>query len=173
MLSSIATKKILFMLLSSALLFGCPAQQSTETPADKPAEQSAAESTTSTSTDTSAASTGDAGADGKGIGPIKTVELAAIDPALVAEGKKAFESKCASCHKFDTKYVGPALQDVTQRRKPEWIMNMILNSTEMVQKDPEAKKLFATFMMAMPNQNMDEKQARAVLEYFRSVDEKK
>jgi mono/diheme cytochrome c family protein len=157
-------KSILISLLglSSLFLFACPAQQT----ADKTADSQAA-STTPTE------ALAEAGADGKGVGPIKTVEISAIDPSLVAEGKKTFESKCASCHKFDAKYVGPALKDVTVRRKPEWIMNMILNSTEMVQKDPEAKKLFATFMMAMPNQNMDEKGARAVLEYFRSMDEKK
>lgn len=148
--------------LVSTFLMGCPASQTSE---------KTTETTSSTAPATEVAS--EAGADGKGIGPVKTVELAAVDSALAAEGQKIFESKCASCHKFEAKYVGPALKGVTERRKPEWIMNMILNSTEMVQKDPEAKKLFATFMMAMPNQNMDEKSARSVLEYFRSMDEKK
>ncbi|PIQ23197.1 cytochrome C [bacterium (Candidatus Blackallbacteria) CG17_big_fil_post_rev_8_21_14_2_50_48_46] len=148
--------------LVSAFLLGCPASQTSENKTE-----------TTTSAAPADVPLAEAGADGKGIGPVKTVELTALDTALVAEGQKTFESKCASCHKFEAKYVGPALKGVTERRKPEWIMNMILNSTEMVQKDPEAKKLFATFMMAMPNQNMDEKSARAVLEYFRSMDEKK
>lgn len=153
--------------LLGTLLVACPQEQT-----DKPTEnQAASQATTTEATTTPAADT--AGDEGKGIGPVKNVTLAAIDPAMVAEGKKTFESKCASCHKFDAKYVGPALKGVTERRKPEWIMNMILNSTEMVKQDPEAKKLFATFMLAMPNQNMDEKGARAVLEYFRSMDEKK
>ncbi|MGE3725661.1 MAG: cytochrome c [Candidatus Sericytochromatia bacterium] len=149
--------------LSSLFLMACPAQETT----DKPAEQQVASTAPATEN-------AEAGADGKGIGPVKAVEVAAsVDTAMAEEGKKTFESKCASCHKFEAKYVGPALKGVTERRKPEWIMNMILNPTEMTQKDPEAKKLFATFMMAMPNQNMDEKSARAVLEYFRSMDQKK
>lgn len=153
--------------LSSLFLMACPAQETTDKPSDKPTEQQVASSPAAESTEQT-------GADGKGIGPVKAVEVAAtVDAALAETGKKTFESKCASCHKFEAKYVGPALKGVTERRKPEWIMNMILNSTEMTQKDPEAKKLFATFMMAMPNQNMDEKSARAVLEYFRSMDQKK
>ncbi len=156
---------ILGLGLSSLFLVACPAQENTDKPSDKPTEQPAA---------SSPANTEQTGADGKGIGPVKAVEVAAtVDTALAETGKKTFESKCASCHKFEAKYVGPALKGVSERRKPEWIMNMILNPTEMTQKDPEAKKLFATFMMAMPNQNMDEKSARAVLEYFRSMDQKK
>lgn len=166
----ITLKKSLLTLtlgLSALLLTACPSQQTSEQPADKPAEQQAATSAPATES-------AEAGADGKGIGPVKAVEVGAtVDTALAEAGKKTFESKCSSCHKFEAKYVGPALQGVTERRKPEWIMNMILNPTEMTQKDPEAKKLFATFMMAMPNQNMDEKSAREVLEYFRSMDQKK
>lgn len=144
------------------VLNACPAQQT--------AEQGNGQQTNSSAP---AVEQEAAGADGKGIGPVKTVELSAtIDTALAEAGKKTFESKCSSCHKFETKYVGPALKEITERRKPEWIMNMILNPAEMIQKDPEAKKLFATFMVAMPNQNMDEKSAREILEYFRSMDQK-
>ncbi|PKL76636.1 MAG: cytochrome C [Candidatus Melainabacteria bacterium HGW-Melainabacteria-1] len=147
-----------------ALLAGCP-QSSDQT---DPAASSA--NTTSQSAPASAAPVAD---EGKGIGPVSSVTLAALDPALATEGQKLFESKCASCHKMDaSKYVGPGLKGITERRKPEWIMNMILNSAEMTQKDPEAKKLFAQYMIQMPNQNMDEKSSRAVLEYFRSVDAK-
>lgn len=153
--------------LTALVLSACPAEQR----AEKPLEQA---TDSHPPADTAPAAADEAGADGKGIGPVKTVEIGTtLDSALVAEGQKTFESKCASCHKFEAKYVGPALKGVTERRKPEWIMNMILNPTEMTQKDPEAKKLFATFMMAMPNQSMDEKSARAVLEYFRSMDQKK
>ena len=106
----------------------------------------------------------------KGVGPIKNLEIKALDDTLVAEGKKTFDSKCTSCHKIEAKYVGPALKGVTKRRQPEWIMNMILNPDVMVKKDPQAKALFGEFMLQMPNQNMDEASARGVLEYLRSIE---
>jgi cytochrome c551/c552 len=107
----------------------------------------------------------------KGIGPIQELELAEeLDPALAEQGKTTFEQFCTACHKFDQRYVGPALQGVTTRRAPEWIMNMILVPDKMIQEDETAYNLFAEFMAPMANQNMTEEQARAILEYFRTVD---
>lgn len=105
-----------------------------------------------------------------GVGPVKTVSIGEIDITLVNKGKEIFEAKCTACHKIEEKYIGPALKGVTQRRKPEWIMNMILNPTEMTQKDPVAKELLATYASPMANQNLTEEEARAVLEYFRNID---
>jgi len=105
-----------------------------------------------------------------GIGPVKEVKLGTIDKNLVDKGKTIFDTKCASCHKFDSKLVGPPLQGVTQRRKPEWIMNMILNPQQMTQENPAAKELFATYLIQMTFQDVSHDDARAILEYFRSVD---
>lgn len=66
----------------------------------------------------------------KGVGPITSVELGEIDQAMADKGKEIFEAKCTACHKTDSKFIGPALQDVVNRRSPEWIMNMILNPEE-------------------------------------------
>jgi len=105
----------------------------------------------------------------KGIGPISSVTLGEIDPTLVAEGEVAFKAKCTACHKLSKKFVGPALKGVTQRRSPEWIMNMAMNPEEMIQKDPIAKKLLVEFNGApMANQNITKEEARAILEYFRT-----
>jgi len=108
----------------------------------------------------------------KGIGPITEVKLGPIDQNLVKKGKEIFDSKCASCHKLEERYVGPPLKGVTKRRKPEWIMNMILNPTEMEQKDPIAKQLLAEYLTQMTFQNVSQEDARAILEYLRSIDEK-
>ena len=109
--------------------------------------------------------------EGKGIGPVKSVTVGAIDNAMAEEGKKVFEAKCTACHKTtEEKYVGPGLKGVTQRRKPEWIMNQILNPAEMTQKDPTAKYLLATHLTQMTNQNLTQDDARKVLEYFRKLD---
>ena len=105
-----------------------------------------------------------------GVGPITAFEPGPIDDALVATGAENFKIKCSACHKLDDRYVGPPLRDATARRSPAYIMNMILNPEEMVQKHPEAKALFAQFMTPMPNQQLTEDEARSVLEYLRSVE---
>lgn len=106
----------------------------------------------------------------KGIGPVSSVTLGALDGAKATQGEGIFKTKCSACHKMDERYVGPALKGVTQRRSPEWIMNMILNPAEMLQKDPTAKELLATYMTQMTFQNVTEEEARAILEYFRKND---
>jgi mono/diheme cytochrome c family protein len=107
--------------------------------------------------------------EGRGFGPIKTVALGeTIDQVLADSGKAAFESKCTACHKFGERYVGPDLAGVTERRKPEWIMNMALNPQEMLEKDPTAKELLGEYMTPMPNQNLTEAEARSILEFFRT-----
>ena len=110
--------------------------------------------------------------DGLGAGPVKHVEIvSAIDDKMADAGKALFEAKCTSCHKWQKeKYVGPGLMGVTQRRKPEWIMNQILNPDGMTKSDPTAKELLATYMTQMTNQNVTEKDARSIYEYFRKMD---
>lgn len=109
-----------------------------------------------------------------GIGPVKQIiELGALDMNLAKKGEDIFSSKCASCHKLDERYVGPAQRDVLQRRSPEFIMNMMLNPEEMYKKHPESKKLLAEYMTPMPNQNLSFEEARSILEYFRKVGNEK
>ncbi|MBF8965570.1 cytochrome c [Pontibacter sp. FD36] len=110
--------------------------------------------------------------DGKGIGPVKSVEVGAdIDQALASEGQSIFEGKCSACHQLsDQKVVGPGMAGVTERRKPEWVMNMIINPEEMTKKDPTAKKLLAEHLTQMTNQNINETDARALLEFLRQND---
>ncbi|WP_223034931.1 c-type cytochrome [Hanstruepera marina] len=107
----------------------------------------------------------------KGVGPITSVELAAdIDQAMAAQGQEVFKKMCTACHRADKKFIGPAPTGITERRSPEWIMNMILNPEEMVQKDALAKELLIEFNGSpMANQNLTEEEARSVLEYFRTL----
>lgn len=105
----------------------------------------------------------------KGIGPISSIALGEIDADMVARGEVEFKAKCTACHKISKRHIGPALKGVTQRRSPEWIMNMVLNPEEMVQKDPIAKQLLIDYNGApMANQNLTEDEARTILEYFRT-----
>lgn len=107
----------------------------------------------------------------KGIGPITSMTLdVEIDQAMVKHGADVFKKMCAACHRADKKFIGPSPKNVLERRSPEWVMNMILNPEEMTQKDPLAKALLIEFNGApMANQNLSEEDARAVLEYFRTL----
>ena len=105
----------------------------------------------------------------KGIGPVTTVELGEIQGPLVEQGKNIFDMKCAACHRLDERYVGPPLGEVLSRRAPEYVMNMMLNPAEMIEKHPEARALLAQFLTPMPSQDLTVEEARSVLEYLRSV----
>jgi len=106
-----------------------------------------------------------------GFGPIKKkLYLLPLDKVIAAEGEKIFESKCASCHKLDERYVGPAQRDVLKRVSPEFFMNMVLNPEENVEKHPHSKEMLAKYMQKMTNQNINLEDARKLLEYFRLLD---
>lgn len=103
-----------------------------------------------------------------GVGPItENLTLGALDPKMAERGLAIFDTKCAACHKLDERYVGPALGDVLNHRKPEYVMNMILDPEKMIKLHPEAKKMLAQFYTPMPNQNVTQEEARDVLEYLR------
>jgi mono/diheme cytochrome c family protein len=110
----------------------------------------------------------------KGLGPISSVDVSDnIDASMASRGKEVFGNLCTACHKLDKKYIGPAISGVSERRSPEWVMNMILNPVEMIKNDPIAKQLLVESNMAvMANQNVSEEDARAILEYFREYDSK-
>lgn len=107
----------------------------------------------------------------KGVGPVTEVKLdPEVNQEMAAKGKKIYEEKCTACHKPTERFIGPAQKGVLDRRTPEWVMNMILNPEQMVKEDPVAKKLLKEFNGSpMANQNLTKEEARAVLEYFRTL----
>lgn len=105
-----------------------------------------------------------------GIGPVtEEVQVGPVDAALAKQGQAVFEGKCSACHKADERYVGPALGGVTERRSPAFVMNMVLNPEGMYTKHPEVRKLLGEYMTQMPNQQLTRDDARAVLEYLRTL----
>lgn len=101
-------------------------------------------------------------------GKIKSVDVGTtINASMAKSGKEVFEMKCTACHKYDERYVGPALGKVVDRRTPVYIMNMILDTETMIENDDTVKCLLQEYMMKMPNQSVDEKEARSVLEHLR------
>lgn len=108
----------------------------------------------------------------KGIGQVKNVTLyTPLDQDRVKRGQDIYDMKCSACHKLtDERIVGPGFHDVTKRRKPEWIMNMITNVDVMLDQDEEAQKLLELCLTRMPNQNVSIGDARDVLEFMRKND---
>jgi mono/diheme cytochrome c family protein len=113
--------------------------------------------------------------DGRGLGEVKEVTLKTpLEQDRIGRGLAIYEMKCQACHKLnDQRVVGPGWKDVTKRRKPEWIMNMITNVDVMLDKDPEAQKLLELCLMRMPNQNVSIGDARDILEFMRQNDGEK
>ena len=109
---------------------------------------------------------------GKGIGEIKNVTLnTPLKAGMVEKGKSIYEMKCAACHKnTEQRVVGPGFAKVTERRKPEWIMNMVTNVEVMLDEDPVARELLKQCLVKMPNQNLSIGDARDVLEYLYAND---
>lgn len=108
-----------------------------------------------------------------GIGPIKEVKLGPLNQNLVDKGNDIYNDKCSLCHNIDDVNLAPQLRGVTKALTPVFIMNYLMNTKEMQQKDPYVKKLIQQWknVPAMKDQKLKEKEARAVLEFLRSLDE--
>ena len=111
----------------------------------------------------------------KGIGEVKNVNLTdPLEEGMVKSGKAIYEMKCSACHKLtDQRVVGPGWAGITNRRRPEWIMNMITNVEVMLAEDPQAQKLLEECLTRMPNQGVSIGDARDILEYMRKNDMEK
>lgn len=108
-----------------------------------------------------------------GIGPIKELKLSPkIDKSLVEEGSSIFYSKCYLCHDVDQTKLAPPLRGVAKKLSPVFIMNYLLNTAEMQEKDPIIKELLKEYsnVPKMPNQQLTRQQARAVLEFLRTIE---
>ncbi len=98
------------------------------------------------------------------------ITLGEIDQAMVEKGRSTYDVKCQACHSTSAnRVVGPGWKGIMERRKPEWIMNMVLNVDVMLETDPEAQKMLEECLVRMPNQNLSQDEAREVLEFMRTL----
>jgi len=106
---------------------------------------------------------------------VATVELTnPLNQEWIGKGKAIYDMKCLACHKLTAdKLVGPGWAGVTKRRKPEWIINMVINVDMMLEKDEEAQKLLEQCLVRMPNLSIPKDEARQILEFMRSNDGEK
>jgi len=138
----------------------------------EPANGSASADSLKTKTDTVVVFVG---INSKGVGRFDSIQLThPLDEKMVANGQSIYQSKCFACHKLTSELlVGPGWAGVTDRRKPEWIMNWITNTKVMLSKDLAAQADMAVCLIRMPNQDLTDEQARDVLEFMRRNDGKK
>ena len=110
---------------------------------------------------------------GIGVGPVTAVDLSApVNPEMKGKGSEIFNTKCIACHDVtDKRKIGPGLAGVTKRRKGEWIMNQMLNPMGMTQNDSMSKALLAVYTAQMTDMQLNQEEARAVLEFLRSNDQ--
>ena len=108
----------------------------------------------------------------RGAGKFTHVDLgSALDVSMATNGEKVYTSKCSGCHKVtDEKLVGPGWKGVTTKYKPEWIMNFMTNTNEMLDKDPKAKEQLEICLVRMPEQSLKDDEARHLLEFMRKID---
>ncbi len=108
---------------------------------------------------------------GEGKFNASNVTLGSLDATKATKGEAIVNTKCASCHKLtDEKLVGPGWKGVTTRREPYWIMNFITNPDAMINKDPAVKAMLELCLVRMPNQNLNDNDARDILEFMRKND---
>lgn len=150
------------LLISAILLFGCgggstPNQQNTSTTATPESMVKDPESYDPKR--------------GEGKFSAENVTLGALDAAMAGKGESIAGTKCTSCHKLsDERLVGPGWKGVTERRAPHWIMNFITNPDAMIDKDPEVQAQLEICLVRMPNQNLADEEARAIVEFMRKND---
>lgn len=108
----------------------------------------------------------------RGEGKFTKVDITpALDKAKAEAGDKVYSVKCSACHKLtDEKLVGPGWKGVTSRHTPEWIMNFVTNTDDMLNKDPKAQAMLEICLVRMPNQNLTDQDARDVYEFMRKND---
>lgn len=153
-------KKYFILILTAGMIYACGGPQSEQTAGSAEVKKNETPAT--------------AKVNEKGIGEIKRVNLNnPLDQDMIKRGQAIYDMKCSACHKTtDQRVVGPGFAAVTERRKPEWIMNMITNVEVMLEQDPEARELLKQCLVRMPNQNLTVGDARDVLEWLYDNDSK-
>jgi mono/diheme cytochrome c family protein len=95
-----------------------------------------------------------------------------VAAALAAQGEPLFKKKgCTACHAYGKRLTGPNLMGVTRRRTAQWMEQQILHPEIMVKQDPLSRELFAEYNLQMANQGLTPDEAKAVIEYFKKLDE--
>lgn len=93
--------------------------------------------------------------------------LSSKNQLFAADGQAIFKANCATCHKPDADFTGPALKGARDREpNKDWAYNWVGHVDQMLATDPYAKSLFAKFnarMTAFPD--LKKEDIKAVLDW--------
>ncbi len=102
------------------------------------------------------------------------VKIIATKQSPAAEnGQKQFgEGGCSGCHVIGKVSSGPDLTGVLQRHENAevWVKDFVMNP-EAKFEDPYVKSMIDYFKLKMPNQHMNEKDTKDIIEYLKWVDQ--
>jgi cytochrome c551/c552 len=71
------------------------------------------------------------------------LESLPTEEEAIATGRSLFRSECQMCHQMRQRSVGPALENVTEKRTIPWLMAFIRNSQQLIQSgDEDAVQIF-------------------------------
>jgi cytochrome c len=105
-----------------------------------------------------------------GIGPItEKIELGELNMEKAERGEQIFSSICSACHQLDAVVTAPRLRNVANRREPEFILNYILNPSEMSNNHPVGQQLSDSYPGVKSDLGISQEQAFEVLEYLRAA----
>jgi cytochrome c1 len=102
-----------------------------------------------------------------GVGPITKLELTTISDSLMQRGQQLFKDECSQCHTMEFKNSGPDISDILAVRKPEWIVNFLLNKEEMLQRDSLAIGTRLKYNEDCGANIKNKNEALEILEYLR------
>jgi cytochrome c2 len=86
----------------------------------------------------------------------------------VQEGEQLFQNNCAACHSIGAgDLIGPDLQDITQLRDRDWLLQFITQPDKVLaSNDPIAQELLQKYKIPMPNLGITDAQAQSLLAYL-------
>ena len=98
----------------------------------------------------------------------KTINTESSVAVANTNGENLFKANCASCHKPNERYVGPALQGVVSRwESKELLYAFVRNSQEVISRNAYAKKLYEEYKQSpmLPYPNLKDKDIDDILRY--------
>jgi len=108
----------------------------------------------------------------KGAG-VQNAAALGIDSLEVVKGKNIFNANCAACHKLDTKLIGPALSNISDKRSADWLKAWIKdNGALRASGDADAIAIYDEFngspMTAFPQ--LSDQDIEAIIAYTSHAD---
>ncbi len=91
------------------------------------------------------------------------------DPEIIGAGEQLYSQNCKACHRIDQRLIGPALQNVYDRRDMEWIFAFVKNSQKVIEGgDNYAIALFDEYnKIAMTSFDFTDEEILSIIAYVK------